>query len=964
MEYDHGEIEKKWQKKWQEDGLYTVPDRVEGKENFYTLVEFPYPSGNLHIGHWYAFAVPDIFARFKRMQGFNVLYPIGFDSFGLPAENAAIKRGLDPKEWTYSNIDYMSGQLRSMGNMFDWSRKIVTSDAEYYKWTQWLFIELFKKGLAYKKKGLVNWCPSCQTVLANEQVVDGMCERCGSVVTKKDLEQWYFKTTAYAERLLSGLQEVTWPEPIKESQRNWIGKSEGAEFTFRLNIGADVTVFTTRADTLFGVTYIVLAPEHPLIQVLVTSHKSEVENVEEVITYIEEAKRKSEIERTDAKKEKTGVLLEGITATHPATGEVIPVWIADYVLAQYGTGAVMAVPAHDERDFAFAGEYGLPVKQVIAPETGLKRENEQKTQGGCGVIFDPETQKYAVAVHTNGLLGFFSGGVAEDEEMQAGVMREVLEESGLYDFKHVEYVSSAYTHYYNHLKGINRAGWAHCFLMILNSRNTKELQLEEHETFSLGWASAEEIRQNWQERNGEHSFDHWFGFLNNSVSRAIKLGYDTVSDENMFEQEIYVDEGKTMYSKEFNNLSSQEAREKITEKYGVRKTTYKLRDWLLSRQRYWGCPIPIVYDPEGKPHPVPEEHLPWVLPTDDIDLTPKGTSPLGSSKELLERTETIFGTGWKPEVDTMDTFVDSSWYFLRYIDPHNTKQFADKELLQQWMPVTRYSGGAEHTTMHLLYARFFHKALYDLGLVYEEEPFAHRMNRGLILGPDGSKMSKSKGNVIDPDNVVQNVGSDTVKMYLAFIGPYNEVGSYPWDLGGIAGMRRFLERVWRMQYIANQDTSDTVALETLVHQTIKKMTDDIEAYKFNTAISQMMILVNEIEKQKSVSSPTYKTILRLLAPFAPHVTEELWHIIGERESIHRVSWPLFDAAKTISDTVTYAIQINGKVRADIALPRDMTEKDVIAHARAHEAIQGRLAGQEIVRTVFVPTRLVNFVLQA
>lgn len=791
--YNHKDIEKKWQERWETDGLYKTPDNIVGKENFYTLVEFPYPSGNLHIGHWYAFAVPDIFARFKRMQGFNVMYPIGFDSFGLPAENAAIKRSLDPKEWTYSNIDYMSGQLRSMGNMFDWSRKVVTSDPEYYKWTQWLFIELFKKGLAYKKKGLVNWCPSCQTVLANEQVVDGTCERCGTEVTKKDLEQWYFKITDYAEKLLKGLDELNWPEPIKESQRNWIGKSEGAEFTFNLSTGDEVNVFTTRADTLFGVTYIVLAPEHPLVGDLL----SKVENETEIETYIKQAQAKTEIERTDAKREKTGVELKGVKAKHPATGEEVSVWVADYVLAQYGTGAVMAVPAHDERDFQFAKKYDLEIIDVIAGR-----------------------------------------------------------EEG-----------AAFTEY-----------------------------------------------------------------------------------------------GTVINSHEFDNLNSEEAREKIAEKYGKKKTTYKLRDWLLSRQRYWGCPIPIVYDPEGKPHPVPEEHLPWVLPTDDIDLTPKGTSPLGSSKELLERTEKIFGKGWKPEVDTMDTFVDSSWYFLRYTDPHNEEVFADKQMQKNWMPVKRYSGGAEHTTMHLLYSRFFHKALFDLGLTNQEEPFEMRMNRGLILGPDGQKMSKSKGNVVDPGPHVERVGADTVKTYLAFIGPYNEVGQYPWDLGGIAGVRRFLERVWKLHESVS-DKEDSKEIHILVNQTIKKVTEDIENYKFNTAISQMMILINEAEKAGGVSEIVYEKLLQLLAPFAPHMAEELWEKMGHTTSIHLEVWPNYDAEKLLGDEVTYAIQINGKLRGELRVARDTEEPEVIEEAQSTQGIKERIEGKKLLKTVFVKGRLVNFVVE-
>ena len=692
--YNHKKIEKKWQKKWREDNLYKTSDKVKGKDNFYALVEFPYPSGNLHIGHWYAFAVPDIFVRTKRMQGFNVMFPIGFDAFGLPAENAAIKNKINPRDWTYQNIAYMEKQLQSMGNSFDWSRKVVTSDPEYYKWTQWLFLKLYEKGLTYKKKAFVNWCPSCNTVLANEQVKDGRCERCETEVVQKDLEQWFFKITDYAERLLSDLDGLKWPEPIKEAQRNWIGKSEGTEISFQLISSskqqvASINVFTTRADTLKGATYVVIAPEYEWLQKEILNPKSEITNKSEIQNYTNQTKNKTEIERTNEKKEKTGVEIKGIKAVNPASGEEVSIWVADYVLGNYGTGAIMAVPSHDERDLEFAKKYNLPIKE-ITPDWSL-------------------------------------------------------------------------------------------------------------------------------------------------------------------------------------------------EKFGKKVTKYKLRDWLLSRQRYWGCPIPVVYDPEGKPHAVPEDKLPWLLPDDIKDFAPKGESPIATSKELKKRVEKTFGKDWQPEYDTMDTFIDSSWYFNRYADPHNDKEFSSKEKMKKWLPVNRYFGGAEHNTMHLLYSRFFHKALFDLGLVNETEPFSERMNRGLILGLDGQKMSKSRGNVVDPDEVVEKVGSDTVKMYLAFIGPYNETGQYPWDLGGVVGIRRFLERIWRMSLELKDKSLEEKKLQALssqlsasLHRTIKKVTEDIENYKFNTAISTMMILLNELEHISKVSKmpfDTFETFLKLLAPFAPHMAE-------------------------------------------------------------------------------------------
>ncbi len=768
--YDHKEIEKKWQKFWKENKLYETLDQDGNKPNFYTLVEFPYPSGNLHIGHWYAFAVPDIFARTKRMQGYNVMFPIGFDAFGLPAENAAIKHGVDPRKWTYENISYMEKQLQSMGNSFDWSRKVITSDPEYYKWTQWLFLKLYEKGLAYKKKASVNWCPKDNTVLANEQVIGGKCERCGTEVVQKDLEQWFFKITDYAERLLSDLDNLKWPEAIKEAQRNWIGKSEGTELEFGIkDFGGVISVFTTRADTLFGVTYLVVAPEHEIIE----NFKLKIKNWSEVQNYIKETKSKTEIERTDAKKEKTGVKLEGVVAINPAisgAGREVPIFVADYVLGNYGTGAIMAVPSHDERDLEFAQKYNLPIKK-ITPDWSL-------------------------------------------------------------------------------------------------------------------------------------------------------------------------------------------------EKFGKKVTKYKLRDWLLSRQRYWGCPIPIVYDPEGKPHPVPEENLPWLLPEDVRDFAPKGQSPLAASKELSDRVEKIFGKGWTPEFDTMDTFVDSSWYFNRYTDPHNNKEFASKEKLKKWMPVKRYSGGAEHTTMHALYARFFHKALFDLGLVNESEPFIERMNRGLIIGPDGQKMSKSKGNVVDPDEEVLKVGSDTVKMYLAFIGPYNEVGQYPWDLGGIVGIRRFLERVWRFGTREGKLEIENSKLESLLHKTIKKVTEDIENYKFNTAISAMMIFLNELEhtnQEEPVSKTAFDTFLKLLAPFAPHMIEEIWHNLGRKTSIHLEKWPKYDKSKIKEEKAIIVVQINGKVRTQFEAEAGISENMAKEKAISMSEVKKWLSQKEVKKVIFVPNKIINFV---
>lgn len=957
--YEHKDIEKKWQEKWREDNLYKTPDRAEGKENFYTLVEFPYPSGNLHIGHWYAFAVPDIFARKKRMEGRNVLYPIGFDAFGLPAENAAIKRGLDPKKWTYENIAYMEKQLQSMGASFDWSRKVITADPEYYKWTQWLFLQFYKKGLVEKKKGNVNWCPKDNTVLANEQVISGKCERCGSEVVQKDLEQWFFKITDYAERLLNDLNELNWPEAIKESQRNWIGKSSGAEINFQLISSsqqqvASIQVFTTRADTLYGATYLVISPEHKEIESL----KLQIQNWSEVEKYIDETKNKTEIERTDAKKEKSGVELRGVSAKNPATGEEIPVWIADYVLGNYGTGAVMAVPAHDERDFEFAKKYNLPIKEVIAPR--IVDDRSPHVEGKetifrnavIVVVRNPKTDKYlCLKWKKQPWVTFVMGGIEEGEEKIQAALREVAEETGYKNLKFIKDLGSAQSEFYAAHKGVNRIAHTRNLLFELVDESREEISEEESEIHELEWRSFEEI----QKEDMTHS----------------EMGIIISGIKNDYQP--YTEGGILLDSSEFTRMDSEKAREKIAEKFGKKTVKYKLRDWLLSRQRYWGCPIPVVYDKEGRAHPIPEEHLPWKLPEDNIDFSPKGTSPLATSKELQDRTEQIFGKGWRPEVDTMDTFVDSSWYFLRYCDPKNQNKPFDKEKITDWMPVDRYSGGAEHTTMHLLYSRFFHKALFDLGITNEPEPFKERMNRGLILGPDGQKMSKSKGNVIDPDEWVERVGADTVRMYLAFIGPFNEVGQYPWDLGGIAGIRRFLERVWRMSLELKAKSLESEKLQApssklsaSLHKTIKKVTDDIESYKFNTAISGLMILLNEFEsastKGSSVTKEDFEIFLRLLAPFAPHITEELWSKLGNTSSIHLEKWPEYDESKMIDSEIKIMIQIDGKVRGHIIAEREIDETEAKAKALENPEIAKWLQNRSINKVIWVPKRLLNIVL--
>ncbi|MEZ6209269.1 MAG: class I tRNA ligase family protein [Candidatus Paceibacterota bacterium] len=940
--YDHKDIEKKWQDRWEEEGLYKTPNKVPGKDNYYTLVEFSYPSGNLHVGHWYAFSVPDMFARYKRMRGYNSLYPMGFDSFGLPAERAAILHGKNPKDWTYKNMEYMQNQLRSMGASFDWDRRVITSDPEYYRWTQWMFNQFYKNDLAYKANTKVNWCPTDKTILANEQVIDGKCDRCGTEVEQKDQEQWMLKITEFADALTDDLDGLDWNDAIKEAQRSWIGRSEGSEISFKLSSGDSVDVFTTRADTLFGVTYVVLAPEHPLVNKLL----DQVENKQEVEKYIEETKKKSELDRQQAK-EKTGVELKGITATNPAyrqaglqNDEEVPVWIADYVLAGYGTGAVMAVPAHDERDFEFANKYNLPIKFVIARTLDYKDQKvgipsiTRKTVDP--IIVDKEGNFYLIKEDENNI-HFAGGGVEDGETDMEALRREIVEETGFKNFeiKNPINLYLAVTGYRS-AKNRNQTSYGTAYEVVLNDLEQGKSEIDDG-IHQLVKVKKDEVLKTitW-----EHHRWIFEAYLNPSKA--------------------FVDYGQLIDSGEFSGLTSEEARKKITEFVGGKMVkTYRLRDWGISRQRYWGCPIPIVYDPEGNAHAIPDEHLPWLLP-EDVDHTPDGTAPLARSNELFERTEKIFGKGWKPEVETMDTFVDSSWYFYRYLDPKNEKEFCSTDAQKDFMPIDIYFGGAEHTTMHLLYSRFWVKALRKIGLTDINEPYIKRINRSLILGPDGNKMSKSKGNVIDPDEVVGFVGADTVRMYLAFIGPYGATSHYPWDPNGVVGIRRFIERFWKTaEFITDEDTK---SLDTLLHKTIKKVTDDIERYKFNTAISAIMIFINEVEKEKKISKEQYSQVVKLLSPLAPHVSEELWReVLGNNTSVHLEDWPVYDESCIKEEEVNMSVSVNGKSRSLVKVPFDSDEKFVLSVAKKDQNVSKWIDGKNIKKIIFVSNKIINII---
>jgi leucyl-tRNA synthetase len=935
--FDHQEIEKKWQQKWAAADLYSVGPRDDTKEKEYVLVEWPYPSGNLHIGHWHAFAVPDIYVRYRRMMGKQVLFPIGFDAFGLPAENAAIKRKLDPRKWTESNMGYMRGQLDSMGNAFSWDKTTSSTDPEYYKWTQWMFTKFFEDNIAYRGEGIVNWCPGCNTMIANEQVQsDNTCERCDSTIERKKMPQWMIRITDFADELIDDLEPLNWPDHIKEAQRKWIGRSEGAKIDFALSVGDTVTVFTTRPDTLFGATYMVLAPEHELVQ----KHKDSISNWNEVEAYIKATQQKVEQDRLDATKEKTGVRLEGITATNPANGERIPVYIADYVLASYGTGAIMAVPAHDERDFAFAKKFGIEIRQVIGKIFNQMNEVEVKRRGVYALVTN-ENGEYLLQYFKNKNFYWLPGGGIDNDESELDCLkREIAEEAGFLDVQNIQKVVTVFYDHNSRKDGRTARNYTSVYKVSVNTEDQGMVALTDDEIkdgLELIWVKKDNVST--LLKQGE-------------PSRSELINYVISLDENYVVTEC----GALVNSGEFDGMTSEEAKIAITKKVGGRLTnTYRLRDWSIGRQRYWGTPIPIVYDPAGSPHAIPLEHLPWRLP-EDVDFTPTGEPPLAKSIELKVRTEKIFGIGWTPEVETMDTFVDSSWYYLRYIDNHNETEFSSKEAQRTWLPIDIYFGGAEHNTMHLLYSRFWLKALRRLGFAEHAEPYTRRVNRGLILGPDGNKMSKSKGNVVDPDEQVTRVGADTVKMYLAFMGPYGEMANYPWDMGGIAGLRRFLERVNGLVEHIKDDVDDG----NLLHKTIKKVTEDIQVFKFNTAISAMMIFVNQVEKT-GLRNESYLTFLQLLAPFAPHLTEELWHLAGNSSSIHSTEFPAYNATLTVEDVVTIGVQINGKLRGNIAISPNASEAEAIAAIHNDEQLAGRLIGLTIKKIVYVPSRILNLV---
>ena len=932
--YDHKEIEKKWQEKWSESGAFNTTEG-HSKPKTYVLDMFPYPSGEgLHVGHPRGYIATDIYSRYMRMRGHNVLHPMGWDAFGLPAENFALKNKVHPRDAVEKNIAHFKEQLSHIGFDYDWSREINTTDPAYYKWTQWIFLQMFKKGLAYQSNEPINWCPSCMTGLANEDLDKDQCERCGTKVEKKALPQWVLKITAYADRMLQDLDQLQWPEHIKEAQRNWIGRSEGAEITFpisRSNLDG-IKVFTTRPDTLFGATYVVLAPEHPLIQELT------IENREEVNVYIESAKTKTEIER-GAAKEKTGVELKGVKAIHPANKEEVPVFVADYVLGGYGTGAIMAVPAHDERDFEFAQKFNLPIKQVVMPSlvdiSNPPQEGKENTFRDMvlGILYDPKEKKYlTLKWKTMGWTGFVTGGVEEGENRVDAIQREIAEETGYINIRLVRSLGMTEAFFFAGHKNVNRKTHGEHFLFELVDNTQAEVTEEEKVQFDLQWLSEDELLSTKIQHVEFPMLWH-----------RIKSGNDT-----------YVESGILINSGEFNGLTTEEAKKKITEFVGgTITTTYKLKDWVFSRQRYWGEPIPIIHCPEHGAVAVPEDQLPVLLPeVESYEPSGTGESPLANIKEFVDTRCPQCGGPAKRETNTMPQWAGSSWYYLRFLDPNNSEALVSKEKEKYWAPVDVYVGG-DHAVRHLIYARFWHKFLFDIGVVNTVEPFERLEFLGFILAEDGRKMSKRYGNVINPDDVVGEYGADSFRLYEMFIGPFENTTR--WNTSSISGVSRFIERLWKTQDFVIEE--NVVSLHTILEQTVKKVGEDIEAFKFNTAVSQMMIFLNAIEKEKAVGKKQWQKFLSVLSPFAPHVAHEL----AERAGDNLELWPSVDESKLVSEIATIAVQINGKVRGTIKLPKNASQEEALLIARNNEDTQKWVVG-EPTKIIYVPGRVLNLVI--
>lgn len=950
MKYTPQKIEKKWQKYWEKEGIFKDYSR---KEKFYALDMFPYPSGaGLHVGHPKGYVATDIVSRFEYLRGKSVLHPMGWDAFGLPAENYAIKNKIHPKKAVQENIKRFKEQLQKIGFTYDWDREINTIDPEYYRWTQWIFLKMFEKGLAYESEEPVNWCASCKTVLANEDLEQGKCERCGGEITQRPLRQWVLKMTDYAERLLRDLdtEDIQWEKSIIEQQKNWIGRSEGVTVQFRMkNEESKIEVFTTRVDTIFGCTYVVVAPEHPLLK----DEKVNIKNSKEVEEYIESAKKKTAMERGELNKEKSGAQLEGVEVINPFTGESLPVFVADYVLGSYGTGAVMAVPAHDERDWEFAKKYNLPLRNSIAQETGEKQENPHFRSTSYGII---ENEKQEV------LLQFLTkysrwvlpgGGIEIGESRQEALFREIQEETGYVDCELIQEVGLARAQYFGRHSQESKCSDVSLFRLKLLSSKQQEIQWDEGEKeigMEHSWISPQQALQY---------------FAQDPVSKAV---FFDIFKRYVSGKYCFTEDGILFDSGEFTGLSSEEAREKMADWLektgnGKRLVTYKMRDWVFSRQRYWGEPIPIVHCKKCGTVGVPEEQLPVQLPNvASYEPTDTGESPLAHIEEWVNTSCPKCGGVARRETNTMPQWAGSSWYYLAYIMREKSEfTLEDSSLFSQWLPVDLYVGGAEHATRHLLYARFWHKFLYDIGIVTTKEPFKRLVHVGLINAEDGRKMSKRWNNVINPDDVVSEFGADALRLYEMFMGPFTQ--SISWNTESVSGVRRFLDKVWKLfdKVSLEEEKVYKKDVETLFHKTLKKVTEDIEEFRFNTAISSMMIFINSLEKEISLDKDMYEKFLILLSPFVPHIAEELWEKRGKTNSIFLQKWPVWDETKIIDEMVNIVFQVNGKVRDIQKVSVDISEEEMEILARESEKIQKYIEGKEIKKIIFVKGKLINFV---
>ncbi|QQS23134.1 leucine--tRNA ligase [bacterium] len=945
--YNPQTIEKKWQEYWATNNTFAATENSD-KEKRYVLVEFPYPSGDgLHMGHLRSYTAADVLARCYRMQGKEVMYPIGWDAFGLPAENYAIKHGVQPAITTAKNIENIKKQCQRLGYSFDWNREVNTTDPEYYKWTQWLFLKFFEAGLAYEATGLINWCPKDKTGLANEEVVNGHCERCGTLVEKKELRQWYLKITEYADKLLQGLETLPeWPEAVKLQQANWIGKSEGAEIDFAIQ-GTDqsIKVFTTRPDTIFGATYLVLAPEHELLSVLLEEEDKKLENFAEVAGYVQQAKSKTEIDRSAEGKEKTGVELKGVKAINPATNEQIPIFVADYVLGGYGTGAIMAVPAHDSRDFEFAKKYNIPIVQVVAPKVidtvNPPVEGEEYTARKLVhvIVKHPTEEKFiSLKWKEHKWNTFVTGGVEDGEDLIEAAKREALEETG---YKNMTFVAQmpyiVRAEFFAKHKNVNRRADAYVVILKLDDLDQDQVVKEEQDLFEPEW---------WDMKDMKH------------LSPVSELEYILNWLENG--DGPYTGEGVLINSGEFTGLNSTEALEKMAAKYGIPKTTYKLRDWVFSRQRYWGEPIPIVHCETDGVVAVPYDQLPVVLPeVKQYEPTGTGESPLAAIDDWVNTACPKCGGEAKREANTMPQWAGSSWYYLRYADARNNNEFAAPDKLKYWLPVDTYFGGMEHTTLHLLYSRFWNIFLHDQGLVPVSEPYTKRVPHGMVLAADGSKMSKSKGNVINPDEIVKKYGADTARMYELFLGPHE--ASVSWSDQGITGVARFLDRVWYWVNNITPSESNSEIADREINILIKKITEDIAACGYNTAISNFMKFHNEV-KDEAITKQSMVDFIRLLYPFAPHISEEIFELLGGEGSVQHQPWPQFDEGKIATATVKIVVQVNGKVRDTLEVAVGGSQEEVLARAIQSEKVSTAMAGKQSTRVIFVKDKLINIVL--